>query len=401
MRVVYALLMIAMCAVSHAGEPLDLRAGVDLRLVNSNSVDSFIGGGYGRTRFDTQHDGIRLGAAYLAAKYRLTDTLTLHGDALGYADGNSNALDVTQLYLQWRPFPFSSLRFSSKIGMFYPDVSMENRGPAWTPVYTITPSAINSWYGEELRTVGTEITARWLGASHGYQGDVALIGGAYAWNDPIGVGVAGHGWNLHDRQSGLFGYSITTGNRIDHVREFREIDGRAGFYAGLDWRHGDHLEVRAFRYNNRADPDAVKNNVYAWLTRFDTVAARWEVNADWTVIAQWLQGETFIGPQDSWGAAWDMKSQFLLLSRQWDSWRFSVRRDEFSTNQYRGFGVPHLFDDRGSAWTAAVLKEFDQHVQLASEWMQVDSTFEPRGFTMNPRQLETQFQLSLRYKWHH
>ena len=401
MRTMLCVLLIAAGITAHAGEPLDMRAGIDVRAIHSNSNDSFMDGGYGTTRFDHDHQGLRLGLAYVTAKYRVDDTLQLQGDVLAYADGNDHGLDVTQLYLQWRPFPFNAIRFSSKIGMFYPEFSMENRGPAWTPVYTITPSAINSWYGEELRTIGTELTMRWLGSSRGYQGDIALIAGTYGWNDPIGVAIAGHGWNLHDRQTGLTGYLVTAGNASQHMYEFREIDGRAGFYAGLNWRHGDHLDVRVYRYDNRADPSAQKNNMYAWLTRFDTVGVRWEINADWTAIAQWLQGETFIGPQTAWGAAWDMKSWFALLSRQWSNWRVSIRRDEFDTNQYRGFGVPHVYDDDGSAWTAALSRDLMPQLQLAAEYMRVDSTFPPRAVAMNPRQLETQLQLSLRYRWHH
>ena len=181
MRTIVTTFMFMLMLVGNAwaGEPLDVHAGVDVRAVSSNSDDSFLHGGYGATRFDSDHDGLRLGSAYMAARYRLSDTVTLHGDALGYGDGNSSALDVTQLYLNWRPFPSGPFRFSSKIGMFYPEFSMENRGSAWTPVYTITPSAINSWYGEELRTLGTEATVRWLGASVGYQGDVALVAGVY------------------------------------------------------------------------------------------------------------------------------------------------------------------------------------------------------------------------------
>jgi hypothetical protein len=399
--VLLILLFVGETGFAFAGEPFDIRAGIDVRAVYSNAQYSSLDGGYGHTRFDDDHQGLRLGSAYISTRYRLADTVALYGDALGYADGNSSMLDVTQLYIHWRPFPISSIRISSKIGMFYPEFSMENRGAAWTPVYTITPSAINSWYGEELRTLGTELTARWLGSSHGYQGDVAFIAGTYEWNDPIGVAVASHGWNLHDRQTGLTGYLVTTGNRAQHIHEFREIDGRVGFYAGLQWRHGDHLDVRVYRYDNRADPAAFKD-VFAWLTRFDTVGIRWEVDEDWTVLAQWLQGDTFIGPPQQWGAVWDMQSKYLLVSRQWHDWRFSLRRDQFSTYQYRGAGNTRAYDDDGSAWTVAVMKELGPQFQIAAEWLRVDSTFRARNYAaLAPRQLESQAQLSLRYKWHH
>ncbi|HEX2584177.1 MAG TPA: hypothetical protein VHL14_03530 [Steroidobacteraceae bacterium] len=399
MRNTWILLLLG-CGVAYGGEPLDVRAIVDVRIVNTDSEQSFVNGGFGRTRFDTDHDGLRLGAVYGTARYRVSDTVTLNGDVAGYADGNSSALDVTQLFAQWRPFPVGPIRFSSKIGMFYPEFSMENRGPAWTPVYSVTPAAINSWYGEELRTLGTELTARWLGASAGYQGDVALVLGAYGWNDPLGLTLTSHGWNLHDRQTGLTGHLITPGNRWEHIHEFREIDGRPGFYAGVQWRHGDHLEVRAYRYDNRGDPAAFKD-VYGWLTRFDTIGARLEVDENWTVIGQWLQGDTFLGPRDSWGIAWDMKSWFLLLSRQVNTWRFSLRHDDFNLNQYKGAGFVHFYDDDGGAWTVAASKDVGTQWQFMAEWLSINSRFLPRASYTKTQLAEQQLQLSLRYKWHY
>jgi hypothetical protein len=393
--------MTVVAASAFAGEPLDVRVGLDLRLVHSTADESFLQGGYGRTRFDKDHDDLRLGAAYLSARYRLSDGVTLHSDALGYADGNSSALDVTQLYVQWRPFPSGSIRFSSRVGMFYPEFSFENRGIAWAPMYSITPSAINSWFGEELRTLGTEATLRWLGGGNGYQGDVAVIAGAYGWNDPLGTTVTLHGWNLHDRQTGLTGYVVMPGDPSRHIHEFREIDGRAGFYAGLQWRHGDHIDIRLYRYDNRADPAAVHDDVYAWLTRFDTLGVRWEINSRWTAISQILHGETLVGPQREWGAAWNMDAWFVLLSYEQSEWRMSLRRDEFRNDQYRGFGELHAYDDSGSAWTIALTRTLSSHVQAAAEYVRVDSTFPARSLTTSPRQIDGQLQLALRYKWHH
>ena len=73
-------------------------------------------------------------------------------------------------------------------------VSLENRGVGWSDVYSITPSALNTWTGEEFRTIGAELEGRWLGASHGYLGDVALVGAVYGWNDPAGALIADRGY---------------------------------------------------------------------------------------------------------------------------------------------------------------------------------------------------------------
>jgi hypothetical protein len=394
-----ALLGVAMHV--HAGEPFDLRVGIDMRAVAANTNDSFVDGGYGRTRFDEDHQGLRFGSAYLAARYRLADSLSLHGDLVAYGDGHGAAVDVTELYLQFRPFPVGPIRWSARAGAFYPEFSMENRGPAWTPVYTLTPSAINTWYGEELRAIGVEGEMRWLGASQGYQGDVALIAGMYGWNDPIGVVIADRGWALHDRQTGLNGYLSATNAPGNHIHEFREIDKQPGYYAGLDWRHGDRLSLRVYRYDNRADPAAVARN-YAWLTRFDAVGLRFEPNANWTVLAQTLKGATYVGPQDTWGQIWDMKAWYVMLSREWRQWRVSLRRDGFSTEQTKGLGRLGEFDDRGHAWTVAATWEWREQWQLLAEWLQIDSRFPERQSVGEAAdQRERQLQLALRYQWHY
>lgn len=394
-----SVLTLFILADAQAGEPLDVRVGVDLRAVAGDSSESFVQGGLGRTRFDEQHDGLRFGAAYLAARYRFNDALTLHGDALSYGDGHGAGVDVTQLYLQYRPFPEGAWRWSTKLGAFYPGFSMEHRGPAWTPVYTLTPSALNAWYGEELRAIGVETELRWLGASSGYQGDVAVVGGVYGWNDPVGVVLAYRGWAVHDRQTGLFGYLSAPGEPQEHIHEFREIDGRPGYYLGLDWRHTDALEVRVFRYDNRADPGA-RQQVYAWLTRFNALGVRWQPDANWTLISQALRGDTYVGPQATWGAAWDMDAWFLLGSYESGPWRWSARYEGFSTSQFKGAGSPR-YDDTGHALTIGGLWQLADSWQLGAEWLRVRSTFVAREeLGLSPRQVDQQLQLSLRYQWH-
>ena len=47
-----------------------------------------------------------------------------------------------------------------KAGAFFPTISLENDDIGWTSPYTLSASAINTWIGEELRTIGTEGTLR-------------------------------------------------------------------------------------------------------------------------------------------------------------------------------------------------------------------------------------------------
>jgi hypothetical protein len=126
-------------------------------------------------------------------------TNRLHAELDAYADYGGNPADLSEFYLDVRPFPTTSVRWRARVGSFFMPASLENRGIGWTNVYSITPSAINTWLGEEFRTIGAELEVRWLGASSGYLGDVALIAAAYGWNDPAGVLIAKRGFALTDR----------------------------------------------------------------------------------------------------------------------------------------------------------------------------------------------------------
>jgi hypothetical protein len=391
-----SLVLLLVCAMPcRSEEPLDIRTGIDVRTVLSDATPSFLEGGYGRTRFDDDLDGLRLGQTYLSARYRLTDALTVRGDALAYGDHYGSSADITQLYLQFRPFPSGPIRFSGKAGAFHPEFSMEQRGPAWTSVYTLTPSAINSWYGEELRAIGIETDVRWLGASAGYQGDLGVIAGVYGWNDPIGTQIAARGWALHDRQTGFFGY--LPGPEGGKTYEFKEIDNRPGYYIGAQWRHGDRLEVRAYRYDNRADPTAF-DRMYAWLTRFYTVGVRFEADVHWTFISQLLTGETYVGPGDTWGAEWGMDAWFVLGSYERGAWRWTARYDAFRSEQEAGEDSPD-YDDDGHALTLSVQRTITAGWSAALEWLRVTSQFGERAeIGLAPHQADEVLQLAVRYQ---
>src|SRR5438552_11879531 len=185
----------------------------------------------------------------------------------------------------------------------------------------MTPSALKTWLGEEVGTVGAELEARWLGASHGYLGDIGLVGAVYAWNDPAGVLVAERGFALTDRPSTLFG-----GLGRPPITFYHEIDRKPGYYGGLSWRHHDRLELRLLRYDNEADPGkSTAAGGEAWRTRFTSVGARLEPTAHWTLIAQYLDGDTVIGPDYELEKQFRMRyhATFGLASYDWNRERLT------------------------------------------------------------------------------
>jgi hypothetical protein len=380
-----------------AQDRLSVNGGVDLRWVHATGDSSYLNGGLGKLRFDPEHEGSQFGRAFLAPNWRVTDIVTVHAVIDAYGDHDRNPVDISEFFLDVRPFPTTSVRWRARVGAFFMPVSLENRGIGWTDVYSITPSAVNTWLGEEFRTIGAEVEARWLGASSGYLGDVALVAAAYGWNDPAGVLIAQRGFALTDRPSTLFG-----GLGRPPTRFYYEIDRKPGYYGGITWRHHDRLEVRALRYDNHGDPGAATEaGGGAWRTRFSSLGARLEPSAHWTFIAQYLDGDTAVGADSTGEDQFYLKfhAAFALASFDRARERVTARYDDFHTHQLSGFyGLPS--NDAGHSWTFAWSHECGEHWQLVAEWIRVISRFPPRLALGEPaEQVESQLQLAARYRF--
>lgn len=380
-----------------ADDRLTVIGALDVRWVHATGETSYLNGGLGVLRFDPDHEGLRLGRAFVAPRLRITDIVTLHAVVDAYGD-HGNAVDLSELWAEIRPYPTNALRWRLRVGAFHMPVSLENRGPGWSDVYSITPSALNTWLGEEFRTVGAELEARWLGASSGYLGDVAWVAAAYGWNDPAGVLLAERGFALTDRPSTLSG-----GLGEPPIDFYHEIDRRPGYYTGLTWRHHDRLEIRALRYDNLADPSAVTvAGGGAWHTRFSSLGARLESGTHWTFITQYIDGDTAVGPNAMSDEQFRMTyhAAFWLATVEFGRERLTTRFDEFRTHQLSGdYGAPS--DDTGHAWTIGWTHELGRDWQLAAEWIHVISRFPPRAsYGDSPSFLQTQTQIAVRRRFH-
>src|SRR5262245_40172977 len=145
-----AIVITLLSGMAHA----EISASLDLRLVNSDGRDTFLDGSLGKLRYDDQDDGLQLGRARLAWRGSLGGNWHANVDVSAWSLDDHNALDLTEAWLEWRPVPTSPWRSNVKIGAFYAPVSLEHRAPGWSNPYTISSSALNTWVGEELRTIG-------------------------------------------------------------------------------------------------------------------------------------------------------------------------------------------------------------------------------------------------------
>jgi len=378
----------------------DFDFSADLRLVGASGQTSWLNGGLGKLRFDEDHDGLRLGQLRFAYRGNPTETLRFTAEAFAYGDDDVNAVDLTEIFLSWRPVPQSLWRSEVKLGAFYAPISLENRMRGWRSPYSLNFSAINSWVGEELRTIGLEYNLDWLGQQQGSPFNVGFTAAAYGWNDPAGIIVAMRGWAVHDRQTTLFGKVGQPGQGVIDGRTlfYDDIDGKVGYYAGLTATWRGVLEFRALRYDNHGDPTAEAPAIddYAWHTVFDSYGLRWTPGDQWTVIAQVLTGNTAAGdvPPPNY---WRFDSWFVLGSWQRGKHRLTLRYDDFSMRQLVSH-FPGYNRDNGQAVTAAWLLQINDRWSAVIEGLRIDSELAARRRLGAPVAAEEQqWQLALRY----
>lgn len=385
--------------------------GMDLSYVETSGHPSWLEGSAGKLRYDDSSDGLMVSRGYFDYEGRLADTLVARVVSELYDDDFGSTVDLTEAFVEWRPMTDSANRYKLKLGAFYPRISLENTGPGWGSPYTINPSAINTWVGEELRSVGAEFSVSRRPESLGGAHTFTLNASLYRGNDPAGGLIAWKGWSIHDRQSRFNDEipfppipRIQPGNWWDEQDPFitplLEIDGRYGYYVNAEWRYRNRFLLRAMRYDNRADPMGRRNHQFGWYTEFDHVGFQAELPADIGLFTQWMKGHTVWGRETNGIYAVDaeFESHYVLLTRSFSRHRVTARYDRFELTENDSIPLDEN-DERGHAWTLAYQLELSDRFLLAAEWLEI-FTDRPAWayFDLDQRQLEHQLQLSLRIR---
>ena len=386
--------------------------GLDVSLLRSSGHPSWLEGSAGKLRFDEDNDGLQLTRGFLDFESLVTDTVKAHFLMEAYNDEFSTLFDITEAYLEWRPMPRSANRYRVKLGAFYPRISLENVGLGWSSPYSINPSAINTWVGEELRSVGAEFTwsrrIQSLGDAHTFSVNAAIFAG----NDPAGGLIAWKGWSIHDRQSRFNDEvplppipRIQPGQWWDEQDPFitplLEIDEEPGYYVNAEWRYGNRLLVRAMHYDNLADPQGLEDNQFAWWTYFDHVGVQATLPGDVGLLAQWMDGFTAWGRFRNGVYSVDVTflSHYVLLTRAFDRHRVTARYDHFEMAEADTTPLDEN-SERGHAWTLSYQYSPSDNVTLVAEWLEI-FTERPAWayFDLEERQTERQLQLLLRIQF--
>lgn len=395
-RMAAAALFLAL-PVPAAAQTLDLTGYVDFRAVLPSTQRDWSNGGLGKLRFD-RHGPDPFAEAAVDGTLKLVPGLSAQA-TLRAAPDQKTALDVTEAYVKYVPVERNGWRWTNKFGLFFPPISLENEGVAWTSPWTLTPSAINSWVGEELRTIGGETQLEWRYRS----GAVALTGAILGWNDPAGVLLSDRGWAFDDRPTGLFGH-LRLPDAVAAARRhagplteepFREIDDQPGWYAGASWRGDDLGRITFLRYENRADPARSRGGEFAWRTEFNSLGAEADLG-DVVLLAQAMSGWTEIAPTPSFNSVTDFQAGYLLAGYYFGDFRIAGRIDVFATQENHPGASPHL-SERGHAFALSGAWTPVRWLRVSAEIINVVSFRAQRATVgLNPAANEVQLQLSTR-----
>jgi len=346
-------------AVGNA-QAAEWRGLLDVRAVGADAPRGFIDGGLGKTRSE---NGLQLGQAVLRGEADLSDSISATLE-LSADDKHNGVIDAREAFISWSPLPTGAWKTRVKAGQFFPPSSVEidYEGIGWTPKRTISSSAINSWIGAELRSNGIEWSARRLGRHAGARYDIGVVAAVFNGNDPTGTMLAWRGWSISDRIAGrnealqladlpVYRADGAIPRQSRTIHPFREVDGRLGYYAGVNMNWGTAVELAALQYDNRADPLVVKDGQYGWRTRFHHVSAVWRPQGEWEVLMQAMRGDTLMGAN---AVALDFQAWYALLSHPLGPGTLAMRYDRFSTSEHdaiavdpnneRGHGVALAYD---------------------------------------------------------
>ncbi len=383
-----------------------------MRLTATDGEQSWTQGGFGKTRYGGDVSG-------LAVKYRFAEadlvwqprfTWSLSGTVVGTAQGGSKIEPgLSEAYLSWKPLSGGAIRLSARAGLMWPPVSLEHSEPEWAVSESITPSAINSWIGEEVKVVGTELTA----AARLGDSKIAVTGGLFDMNDTAGTVLAYRGWALHDRKAMIFranplpplnGFIANIQPRDSHP--VLEVDGgymkRPGWYAKLAWDLPVPVHVEAIHYDNDSSPTSKTEYMeWGWRTKFDNIGLVASVLPETQLRMQGMSGSTLMGWVMAGHHLVDMRfrSGYALLTHYFDKGSVSARIEGFNTRN-RGSVLDATDDEDGWSAMLAGRRTLGKHVTALAEALYVESSKDAQQRAgLGPDQSSTQLQMSLRVRW--
>ncbi|WP_241238800.1 hypothetical protein [Colwellia sp. Arc7-635] len=401
------LLMLSISAVNSA--EVKWHGVLDIRATQANTLESYIDGGYGKFN---SHDGANISLAQAGGEFIVEwDTgISAHIVANAYSDKNDSTVGLTEAFLKYRALPNDAgYRWQTKMGIFYPEISLENNAFAWASRNTLNSSAINTWLGEEIRVLGGEVALTRLGKFNDNGFDITVAATAFVNNDPAGALLSWHGWTIGNRQTlwteskaipdfraRMPGYDLN--EQAEKSDPFLELDDNWGFHLRSKIKVHNKGQITVGYYDNKATPYMVENGQYGWRTRFYHLGASWRLPEAFELTAQYLSGDTLMqSPARVDVVNNDFKSGFVALSKRIKKHRMTIRLEEFSITD-NDLTVGDNNNEYGKSATLNYTYRFSKPLFLSVEYNWIDSNRAARMYTNQAIDLtERQWQLAARY----
>lgn len=240
------------------------------------------------------------------------------------AEARRGNAGIVEAYAEANFVPLGD-RLRLRAGALFLPTSRENVDALWEPAYTITSSALNTWFGEEFRPIGVD-------ASY-FRGRGSIGATVYRGNDTFGALPPVRGWKMGD-------HWITLGEWIPVDDDYftsvsAETDGNLGWSARGAW-YGERVLVQFTHIDNRSD-GLRYGRLFNWNTKFDIAAVEYSHDV-WTVAAEYGWGPTFLVVGGNRYTD-DLAAGYLLVSRWWPRGRATVRADLFGVDRERDTAV--------------------------------------------------------------
>jgi len=396
--------------------PQTLMLSGDVRLMGVGGERSWVNDGFGKLRYGGKHDNKegpfrvlpRVGEANLVWQPRFGWALSGTVSAVAQ-DKDGMEAGLSEAYLSFKPLAGGPVKFSARAGLMWPPVSLEHSGADWAVAETITPSAINSWIGEEVKVIGFEASLSAKLGEHQLTATAAL----FDVNDSAGALLAFRGWALHDVKALAF-----RRQPLPELNEFmeyaqprfthpvKEMDGaflsRLGYYVKLAWQPPLPVRLEVLRYDNRSNPEAYNADMeWGWRTRFGNVGLVADLGPATQIRTQAIRGRALMGYEEQ-GRIWvdtRFRSAFALVTQRLANGSVSGRIEAFATRNQGGMVVDDD-DEKGWAATLGARRTLGAHASVLLEALRVSSRREARQREgLSSRQIQTQLQAALRLHW--
>jgi hypothetical protein len=396
--------VLILMAVSYQPLAVEVKGLVQLNYVKADEQISWFEQGTGILAYSD--DGLHIQQGLVEVSDTFSDGLSYQLVANYYQLGRQK-VGFSQAQLSYKPLSNKSVRWRARVGFFYPKISLENVDTGWLSPFTYTQSALNSWIGEELRTLGGELTLYSPGRSRKSPFSWELYVSAFKANDPLGTLISWRGFAMHDRQSlsndqvRFAPYpSVVEEDRINHpnyVEPFHELDGRMGFYLGVHLDYFRQSTLRYYYYDNQANPNAVNSQrLYAWRSKFHSLSLQHKFDGDTRLLGQWLSGSSAMGKRfvyinfDAW---------YLMVSHKHKAHRISLRFDKFKVREDDIFPWDPNNSD-GHGYTLAWRYDLDKNWQVGIEQHVNQNSADTRASLNQATEIDQQQSLMvLQYRW--